>query len=101
MTMKKRTVTQSFLLALLGICLLAGVRSFGQDTNASLSGTVTDQSNAAIPGAKLVLTNIATGFQSNFVSDETGGFSFRNLTPGKYKPFDNCCGLQVGHAGGY
>lgn len=59
MTRRKRTVTRSFLLALLGICLLAsGVRSFGQDTNASLSGTVTDQNNAAIPGAKLTLRNL-------------------------------------------
>ena len=46
--------------------------SFGQDTNASLSGTVTDPSSAAIPGAKLTLTNDATGFQSNFVSDAAG-----------------------------
>jgi hypothetical protein len=58
--------------------------SFAQDTNASLSGTVTDPSGAAIPGAKLTLTNEATAFQSNFVSDEAGNYSFRNLTPGKY-----------------
>ena len=30
------------------------------------------------------LTNEATGFKSDFVSDETGNYSFRNLTPGKY-----------------
>ena len=73
------------MLALLGVFLMAVTqRSFGQDTNASLSGTVTDPSGAAIPGAKLTLTNEATGFQSNFVSDGTGAYSFRNLTPGKY-----------------
>jgi hypothetical protein len=55
-----------------------------QDTNASLSGTVTDPSGAAIPNAKLTLTNEAMGFQSSFVSDENGNYSFRNLTPGKY-----------------
>jgi len=57
---------------------------FGQDTNASLGGTVTDPSGAAIPGAKLTITNEATSFQSSFVSDETGAYTFRNLTPGKY-----------------
>src|SRR5579863_3430570 len=75
----------SILLALMGALLLAVTNlSFAQDTNASLSGTVTDPTGAAIPGAKLTLTNEATGFQSNFVSDESGNYSFRNLTPGKY-----------------
>jgi Carboxypeptidase regulatory-like domain len=86
--MAHRTLSYSrfLLVALLGVILLAtGQRGFGQDTNASLSGTVTDPSNAAIPNAKLTLTNSATGFQSNFVSDETGAFTFRNLTPGTYK----------------
>jgi hypothetical protein len=96
MTSKGKTVTQSLLFALLVICLLAtGVKSFGQDTNASLSGTVTDQSNAAIPGAKLTLTNTATAFQSNFVSDESGGFSFRNLTPGKYTLATTATGFKA------
>ena len=75
----------SLLLALLGVFLLTVTsQGFAQDINASLSGTVTDPSNAAIPGAKLTLTNEATSFQSNFVSDGTGGYTFRNLTPGKY-----------------
>ncbi len=76
---------QSLVLALLGVFLLAVTHlSFGQDTNASLSGTVSDPSGAAIPGAKLTLTNQATGFQSTFVSDAAGEYSFRNLTPGKF-----------------
>jgi hypothetical protein len=75
----------SLMLALLGVFLWAGTSvTFAQDTNASLGGTVSDPSGAAIPGAKLTLTNEATGFQSEFVSDATGGYSFRNLTPGKY-----------------
>jgi hypothetical protein len=75
----------SLLLALLGVFLLAVTNlSFGQDTNASLSGTVSDPSGAVIPGANLTLTNVATGFQSKFVSDGAGEFSFNNLTPGKY-----------------
>ena len=76
---------RGLMLALLGLFLLAVTQvSFGQDVNASLSGTVTDPGGAVIPGAKLTLTNEATGFQSNFVSDGAGEYSFRNLTPGKY-----------------
>ena len=75
----------SRMLALLGVLLLAVTNlTFAQDTNASLSGTVSDPTGAAIPGAKLTLTNEATAFQSAFVSDATGNYSFRNLTPGKY-----------------
>jgi len=84
------------MLALLGAVLLAVTNlSFGQDTNASLSGTVTDPSGAAVPGAKLTLTNVATGFQSNFVSDETGQYSFRNLTPGKYNLSASASGFKT------
>jgi hypothetical protein len=73
------------MLALLGISLLAVTnRSFGQDTNASLTGTVSDPSGAAIPNAKLTIINEATGFQSASVSDGSGEYSFHNLTPGKY-----------------
>ncbi len=85
MQIRPRFFTQSLVLALLGVFLLAATHlSFGQDTNASLSGTVSDPSGAAIPGAKLTLTNEATGFQSAFVADSAGDYSFRNLTPGKY-----------------
>ena len=75
-----RLVVVLFAVVLLG----ATNQSFGQDTNASLSGTVTDPSNAVISGAKLTLTNEATAFQNTFVTDAAGEYSFRNLTPGKY-----------------
>ena len=82
---KFRSETRVLLLLLLGVFLVSAVSSaYCQDTNASLEGTVTDPNNAAIAGAKLTLTNLASGFQSNFVSDTSGEFSFHNLTPGKY-----------------
>jgi hypothetical protein len=72
-------------LVLLGVFLVAtGSRGYGQNVNASLGGTVTDQNNAVIPGVKLTLTNQTTGFQSHFISDANGEFSFQDLTPGKY-----------------
>jgi hypothetical protein len=95
MAQKTLSYPRFLLLALLGVLLFAcSQRGFGQDTNASLSGTVTDPSNAAIPNAKLTLTNTATGFQSSFVSDETGAYTFRNLTPGTYKLDVNASGFK-------
>ncbi len=58
--------------------------SYGQDTNASLSGTAKDPTSAAVPGAALTLTNEATGFQLKSITDTAGEFTFRNLTPAKY-----------------
>lgn len=86
----------SLLLALVGLILFAVTNvGFGQDTNASLSGTVSDPSGAAIPGANLTLTNVATGFQSKFVSDGTGEYSFNNLTPGKYDLTTTASGFKA------
>ncbi|MGA2170578.1 MAG: carboxypeptidase-like regulatory domain-containing protein [Terracidiphilus sp.] len=85
MQIRRAFSRHSLLLALLGVFLFAVTNiSFGQDTNASLSGTVTDPSGAAIPGANMALTNEATGFTTKFVSDGAGEYTFRNLTPGKY-----------------
>ncbi len=56
----------------------------GQIGNASLGGTVTDQSGAGIAGADLTLTNAATGLKAKFTADDRGEYTFRNLTPGTY-----------------
>src|ERR1700738_153623 len=70
---------------ILGMFLLAvNQKSFGQDVNASLSGSVTDPSGAIIPGAKLTLTNENSGAQQNFQTDSGGEYKFPNLTPGIY-----------------
>ncbi len=72
-------------IAIVGVCLTAfNHRGFGQDVNASLAGTITDSTGAVIPGAKLTLTNEASGAQQEFESDGAGQYSFRNLPPGKY-----------------
>jgi len=85
MTIDARTALRYLGLTLLGMFLFAASpRSYGQDINATLSGTVTDPSGAVVPGAKLMLVNEATGFQSDYVSNSAGEYSFGNLTPGKY-----------------
>ncbi len=70
----------SFLILSLTFTTLADA----QIGNASLGGTVTDPSGAAMVGAELTLTNAATGFQAKFTADDRGEYSFRNLTPGTY-----------------
>src|SRR5260370_25439121 len=59
--------------------------TWGQSTNATLTGKVTDPSGAAVAGAELTLTNSATKLSLNFVSGENGEYSFRSLDPGTYE----------------
>ncbi len=65
------------LFAVVGLC-------YGQNTDASLNGTVTDTTKAAIPGATLTLTNEATGISRTATTDATGGYNITTINPGKY-----------------
>ena len=56
-----------------------------QVNTATLSGTVSDPQGLAVRGAKLTLTNAATGAAREAVSDENGHYTVVNLPPGKYK----------------
>jgi hypothetical protein len=57
---------------------------WAQSINASLSGTVFDESGGVVPGAELTLTYTETGISTSFFSDDLGRYSFQNLTPGTY-----------------
>ena len=73
---------------LLALCLSLSVFAFSANAqigNASLSGTVTDQSGGVVAGAELTLINTALGIETKFISNERGEYTFRNLTPGTYE----------------
>ena len=56
-----------------------------QDTSARLSGTVTDPSGAAIPGAKITLVNTSTKVQAaNLTSNGEGAYAALQIPPGSY-----------------
>lgn len=59
-------------------------RTYGQMVNATLYGSVTDQSGAAIPDAHVTATNEGTGVASRGVTDAAGNYSFPSLAPGTY-----------------
>jgi Carboxypeptidase regulatory-like domain/TonB dependent receptor len=51
----------------------------------SLTGTVTDASDAPMPGATVVALNVGTGVAKEAITDERGDYSFTDLQPGVYK----------------
>jgi Carboxypeptidase regulatory-like domain/TonB dependent receptor len=70
----------------LGLTLLAGFsNAWGQTTNQSgaITGTVKDQTGAAVPGAKVTLTS-ATGASVDKTTGPDGQFTFPLLPPGLY-----------------
>lgn len=71
-------------LAVLLVLLSIGLPVNAQIGNATLGGTVMDQSAGAVADAELTLVNKATGFEAKVTSNERGEYSFRNITPGTY-----------------
>ena len=55
-----------------------------QSPTATLTGTVTDQNDAVIPGVNIGVINIAQGFQRSAVTDEHGAFVVPLLPAGNY-----------------
>ncbi len=51
----------------------------------SLRGTIADPAGAVVPGAKLTLTNVATGAVRQAETDPAGGYVFAALPPGTYR----------------
>jgi len=71
-------------LALLAGALLLSAGAWGQASTAALYGEVLDQQGAAVTGAKVTLTNTATGATRSAETDETGRYQFLAVLPGKY-----------------
>ncbi len=66
------------------LVLLASALAMAQNDRGSVTGTVTDPASATVPGAKLVLTNIATGVSSNAQTTPTGNYTFTSIPVGNY-----------------
>lgn len=69
-------------LGLLGLLLGAPLR--GQVITATLVGTVTDQSGAAIPGAQVSATNTGTNLSRTAQANSSGGYRIEFLPVGNY-----------------
>lgn len=64
--------------------LLFGVSVYAQVVGATLSGTVSDPSGAAIPNAQISIKNTGTGVTTSISADSAGFYTAPNLLPGTY-----------------
>jgi hypothetical protein len=58
--------------------------TYGQGTDASLAGSITDQSHAAVPNARVTARNKSTNYSQEVQTDGSGNYSFLNLPIGAY-----------------
>ena len=70
------------LVALIGLACSCGLM-YGQGTNGSLTGQITDPTGAAIVGANVTLTNTGTSESQIEKTDTTGAYLFKLVPPGK------------------
>src|SRR5258708_25989282 len=63
-------------------------------TTASIKGTVTDQSGAAVKGAKIPVKNTAQGIERTATTSDTGSYEVPALSPGKYSVEVEARGFQ-------
>ncbi len=67
-----------------GLAALLAISGFAQSFTASVRGTVTDESSAAIGNAKVVITDADRGTTHTANTDETGRYVVTALPPGNY-----------------
>ena len=79
----------------LAILFLFSLQAFGQSSNASVGGIVSDPSGAIIPGVSITATNHATGIVTTVVSNDAGAYNFASLLPGLYKVSAELPGFQT------
>src|ERR1700721_174289 len=65
--------------------LLAATTAFGQYTTARLSGTVQDNTGAAVPGAAVTVEQTGTGYQQQMKAGAAGEYRFPSLPVGDYQ----------------
>src|SRR5882762_4267275 len=69
---------------ILGLFLLCAVAVSAQTNKGGISGTVTDQNGALVPGATVVITNLGTNQSQTLTTSESGSYSASSLEPVAY-----------------
>ena len=66
------------------ILLVLGLQAFAQIGTATITGTVTDPTGAAVAGVKVVIVETSMNFESRSVTNGDGLYRVQSLQPGTY-----------------
>src|SRR5690242_908575 len=68
------------------LCTMVPAAALGQSETGTITGSVTDQSGALLPGVTVTLTSSALiGGSRTTTTNETGAYKFITLPPGSYE----------------
>lgn len=79
----QRSASRLLLPLLMALALAAA--ALAQATTGGIRGTVKDQSDAVIAGARITVVNKGTGAERHFTSRDNGEYQISNLPPGEYE----------------
>ena len=67
----------------------------GQESRSTISGTIVDQTDSAIAGAKVIATEVRTGTATQVVTDAGGLYTIPFLAPGEYRIEAQAAGFRT------
>src|ERR1051325_10778687 len=77
------------------VMILSGIAAIAQLTTGNITGTVTDQSGATVPGASVTLKNTENGATRTALSGETGKYEAFSLPTGTYEISASLAGFRT------
>ncbi|RPJ60893.1 MAG: hypothetical protein EHM23_08855 [Acidobacteria bacterium] len=77
------------------VLVFAAVPLWGQSARGTITGTVTDASGAAVPGAEVTATNVENGNETKTLTTDVGLYRIPYIVPGKYKVSATLAGFRT------
>src|SRR4030095_14402292 len=78
------------------VCLYGVSAVTAQTFRGKISGTVSDQTGAVVPGAKVVAKNLGTGIERVTTTDAEGAYTIPEIPIGNYEIRAEQSGFQIG-----
>jgi Carboxypeptidase regulatory-like domain len=82
-------------LVILSVCALAPAPARAQAVYGSIFGTITDQSGAAVVGAKLTVTSVQKQIRFETTTNGAGNYSVTHLIPDLYDVHSEAPGFKI------
>ena len=93
--MKRKDRLSLFALVCVAVSLLAGsLNCWAQQSSATIVGSITDPSGAAVPNATVTVMGLSTGFKQVLVTNGVGAYTAAALDPGTYNLTVEASGFQ-------
>ncbi len=83
---------KAFVFAILAVLGLGAVSTYAQ--TAQMTGAITDQTGASVPGTTVTVTNVNTAVARSSVTNSTGNYLVTALLPGTYRVTTQAAGFK-------